>query len=353
MKRILLVTSLIFAMSFGSCQKVGGENTETPEIPDVPAEEEKGFVAEGWNGYFVEEMAAAYEFFLENNRMPSEVNVEGIKYGRGKMFAASYKLVQKIMNEPETWQENEVDFNDTFSCPDNEKNNTINVDSLSFDEFMGYAKRAYEYAETNKALPNYVTMQSNYTDKDGSIYDVKVVINALSLGFARIFHHYKEHNEFPAKISAWHSDYLHSTTNCPKDDPVVKSKLEEIIAGKTTDYEKAEAIFYYSLDEWEWVNYSNTSKGAVKTINEGKGNCCDLSHAVVALGRAAGLPSRYRHAQCKYKASGSIIGHVMAEIYVDGQWYLCDPSSSGTTFGNHEAWSTMATFNGFYDQLPF
>ena len=84
MKRILLVTSLIFAMSFGSCQKVGGENTETPEIPDVPAEEEKGFVAEGWNGYFVEEMAAAYEFFLENNRMPDiccrKINLQSFSY---------------------------------------------------------------------------------------------------------------------------------------------------------------------------------------------------------------------------------------------------------------------------------
>jgi transglutaminase-like putative cysteine protease len=129
--------------------------------------------------------------------------------------------------------------------------------------------------------------------------------------------------------------------------------MQEIIAGKNTDFEKAEAIFYYSLDEWEWVNYSNTSRGAVKTIQQKGGNCCDLSHAVVAMARAAGLPARYRHAQCKYKKSGKVIGHVMAEIYVDGKWYLCDPSSSGTTFGNHEAWSVMSTFNGLYDELPF
>lgn len=196
-------------------------------------------------------------------------------------------------------------------------------------------------------------LQSNYVDGDGSKYDVRIVSLALSVGLAQIFHYYKEHNQLPETVSTWHTDYLRSTANCPIDNPVVVSKMEEITAGKKTDYEKAEAIFYYSLDEWEWINYSNTSRGAVKTIENKGGNCCDLSHAVVAIARAAGLPARYYHAQCKYKSSGKVIGHVMAQIYVDGKWYLCDPSSSGTTFGNHEAWSTMDTFNGLYNALPF
>ena len=347
MKRIAFFATLIFAISCGACKKVG------PEVNQEPQEEKKEFVADSWNEYFIEEMAAAYDYFVENDQLPAEISIEGIKYGKGKMFAASYMLVKKMLEEPETWADNEVEYNDKFSCPNNEKNNTINVDSLGFEEFMGYAKRAYEYAETTKVLPNYVTMQSGYTDADGSKYDVKVVINALSVGFARIFHYYKENLEFPEKISAWHTDYLRKTNNAPKDDPIVIAKMEEITKGLTTDMEKARALFIYSLDEWEWVNYSNTSRGAVGTIKNNGGNCCDLSHALVAMGRAAGIPSRYRHAQCKYKASGSVIGHVMAEYYVDGKWYLCDPSSSGTTFGNHEAWSVMSTFNGLYNELPF
>lgn len=348
MKRIAFFATLIFAISCGACKKVG---PETP--PQEQIQEETGFVAKAWNGYFVEEMAAAYEYFLEHDKMPADVTVEGIKYGRGKMFAASYMLVQKIMNEPETWQDKEVEYNDSFSCPDNEKNNTIDVDELSMSDFMGVAKKAYEYAEKNKVLPNYVTLNANHKDPDGSEYSTKMVINAISVGFARIFHYYKENNKFPESVSTWHSDYLRSVTNAPKDDPVVVAKMKEITNGLTTDMEKAKALFIYSLDEWEWVNYSNTSRGAVGTIQQNGGNCCDLSHALVAMGRAAGIPTRYRHAQCLYIKSGNIIGHVMAEFYVDGVWYLCDPSSSGTTFGNHEAWSVMKTFNGRYNKLPF
>lgn len=354
MKRIFLVTSLIFAMIFGGCHKVGGENIETPDIPDVPAKEEKGFFAESWNGYFVEEMAKAYDYFVENDKMPDSVNVKGLDYGRGKMLAASFKLIQKMLAEPDTWQDEDVEYNDRFSCPDNEKNNTLDVDEMSFDDFMAVASRAYDYAETNSIFPNYVTVNSDYKDSaDGSQYSTKMVINAISVCFARIFHHYVENNEFPATICTWHTDYLRSVINAPKEDPVVVAMMEEITKGKTSDLEKAKALFQYSLEEWEWENYSNTSKGAVNTIKAEGGNCCDLSHALVAMGRAAGIPSRYRHAQCRYIKSGKLIGHVMAEYYVDGVWYLCDPSSTGTTFGNHEAWSVMETFNGRYNTLPF
>ena len=117
------------------------------------------------------------------------------------------------------------------------------------------------------------------------------------------------------------------------------------------DYDRAKAIFEYARDEWEWLNYNNTSKGAVGTIQDKGGNCCDLTHAIVAMSRAAGIPARYRHAQCQY-ASG-VIGHVIAEIYVDGVWYPADASNNENTFGNHEAWSHMATFNGRYNELPF
>lgn len=347
MKRLFIFATLAFVMSCSSCQKGGGGSQQ-------PEEEEKGFVVKGWNGEFVSQMSKAYESFLETNKMPNMINVEGLDYARGKMVAASCQILKKMVAEPETWQDEEADFFDSASCPDNEKNNTVNFDELDMATFLVVVDKIYAYAEEHHGLfPNYCTIDADYTDADGSKYSTKLVSSAITVSFARIFNYYVTNNALPEKFSVWYSDYLHSTANCPVDDPVVVAKMKEIIAGKTTDYEKAEAIFYYSLDEWEWVNYSNTSRGAVKTINQKGGNCCDLSHAVVAIARAAGLPARYRHAQCKYKASGSIIGHVMAEIFVDGKWYLCDPSSSGTTFGNHEAWSVMDTFNGLYNELPF
>ena len=344
MKKLAFIATLIFAMSCGACKKVGPE--VTPEEP-----QEQGFVAKSWNGYFVEEMAKAYEYFVENDKLPASINIEGLDYGKGKMVAAGYMLVQKMIDEPETWQDTEVEFNDKFSCPDNEKNNTITVDSISLADFMSYAKRAYDYAGNTKIFPNYVTMQSGYVDADGSKYDVKIVINALSVGLTRIFHYYKENNKLPEYVSTWHTDYLRKVSNCQIDDPVVISTMESIVSGKTTDREKAEAIFAYARDEWSYEGYSNTKYGAVKVIQGKQGNCCDMSHAIVALCRAAGIPARYLHAQCQY-SSGNI-GHVMAQIYVDGQWFLVDATNNGNTFGNHESWKHMNTFNGLYNQLPF
>ena len=133
----------------------------------------------------------------------------------------------------------------------------------------------------------------------------------------------------------------------------MKSTMRKVTKGLTSDYDKAKALFEYARDAWEWQNYSNTGKGAVKTIKDKGANCGDLSHTLIAMSRAAGIPARYRHAQCKYIKSGKVIGHVMAELYVDGVWYLCDPSSNEDTFGNHEAWAYMDTFNGRYRELPF
>ena len=345
MKRFLLL-SVAFMLVFSACSKANNPVGEEPK-------EDAGFVVKGWNGEFVAKMAGAYEYFVENNKMPATINVEGLNYGRGAMMAAGSQLLKKIVAEPETWQDEDVDFLQNVSCPDNEKNNTLDLNEMTMEQFLVVVNNAYAYAEKNHVFPNYCTVDANHSDPDGSVYATQMVINAIYVTLARIFDHYVKNNELPQTFNVWHSDYLRSTANCPIDNELVVSTMQAITAGKKTDREKAEALFIHALDEWDWVDYMNTGRGAVKTIQNLGGNCCDLSHALVAMSRAAGIPARYRHAKCKYKKSGSLIGHVMAELYVDGKWYLCDPSSSGTTFGNHEAWSVMNPFHGYYNELPF
>ena len=126
MKRLFIFVTLVFAMMCNSCEKANG--TANGDLPNGDQQEEQqkpeeGFVVKGWNGEFVQQMAEAYKYFVENNKMPTAVNVEGLDYGRGKMVAASCKLLKKIIAEPETWQDVEVDFLETASIPDNEKNN--------------------------------------------------------------------------------------------------------------------------------------------------------------------------------------------------------------------------------------
>ena len=40
------------------------------------------------------------------------------------------------------------------------------------------------------------------------------------------------------------------------------------------------------------------------------------------------------------------------EIYVDGKWWICDPSNNSATFGT-PTWQGMETFNGRYNELEF
>ena len=113
--------------------------------------------------------------------------------------------------------------------------------------------------------------------------------------------------------------------------------------------QKAEAIYKYARDEWEWENYSNTRKGAVGTIKAKGGNCCDLTHATLAMCRATGIPARYLHGQCYYS---SVTGHVIPEIYADGKWWIADPTNNDSTWGTPK-WKGMKTFNGRYNELEF
>jgi transglutaminase-like putative cysteine protease len=92
----------------------------------------------------------------------------------------------------------------------------------------------------------------------------------------------------------------------------------------------------------------------VGTLTSGSANCCDHSHLVVALSRAAGLPARYVHGYCYFTSSGNWYGHVFAQIYVNGQWYNADATSSRNTLGAINNWNTNTwTYKGTYASLPF
>ena len=212
-------------------------------------------------------------------------------------------------------------------------------------------------------MPNYVTFPSGDESSPGYMPKLTMVVTehdnmmnlrACMVVLTRVFNHFvKNEGQWPESVSSWPASYLDAVANCPKDDALVKSTLAAALNGLAADAtprQKAEAIFKYARDEWEWENYSNTKKGALGTINAKGGNCCDLTHATLAMCRAAGIPARYLHGQCYF--SSGVIGHVIPEIYVDGKWWICDPSNNNATFGT-PTWKGMETFNGRYNELEF
>ena len=85
----------------------------------------------------------------------------------------------------------------------------------------------------------------------------------------------------------------------------------------------AKNIYHFVRNEIKYEDYSNTKKGAFRTLQEGEGNCCDQAHLLVALLRTAGIPTYYAHGT----------NHWWAVPCIDKQ-YHCDPTNRNHQFGN-------------------
>jgi transglutaminase-like putative cysteine protease len=136
--------------------------------------------------------------------------------------------------------------------------------------------------------------------------------------------------------------FLRSTQLLPTDG-LVKQTADEITSGKSTDVEKARAIY-------EWI-VNNTFRdpktrgcglGDIRFMLESKdlgGKCADLNSLYVGLARAAGLPARdafgirVAKSELGYKSLGASsenvtkAQHCRAEVYLrDYGWVPVDPA---------------------------
>ena len=149
------------------------------------------------------------------------------------------------------------------------------------------------------------------------------------------------------------SPYLKATTNCQVGNSAIRSVVNSITSGLTTDLQKANAIYNYVRDHISYSFYYDTHYGAVGTLNAGTGNCVDQAHLVVAMFRTAGLAARYQQGTCTF-SSGSTYGHVWAQVLVNDVWIVSDPTSTRNSFGNVVNWNTNSySHNGYYASLPF
>lgn len=356
MKRFWILSALLTLM-VAAC---GGKKADPDPVEPKP--EEPAFKLDSYNGHFVQAISDAYDTFETTGSLPATVNVEGLSYTKGRYTMAACMLLEKIDADPEHWQDVDIETVPATAGEDY-RWNTYDPDVIDMAHVRYMAGRIREFTLERGALPNYVTFPSDDTSSPGYMPQLTMVVtehnNQMNLRtymiiLTRVFNYYvKNEGKWPEEVSSWPASFLDATRNCPKDDDLVKSTLAAAVKGLSADAsprQKAEAIFTYARDEWEWEDYYNTRKGAVGCINGKGGNCCDLTHATVAMCRAAGIPARYLHGQCYF--SSGVIGHVIPEIYVDGKWWICDPSNNSATFGT-PTWKGMETFNGRYNELEF
>jgi transglutaminase-like putative cysteine protease len=185
-----------------------------------------------------------------------------------------------------------------------------------------YSKILNSYNTTNK-LPDYTAMKS------------WLLVTSQS-------------SQIPSDLA----QYLQATANCQVNDASINAMAWSLAQGGN-GFAEATNIFNWIRDHLGYSFYYNTKYGAVGTLNAGKGNCVDTSHLLIALCRAAGIPARYEHVYAQF-SSGSWYGHVIAQVWVNGQWYDADGTSSSNSFGVIRNWNTAtATYYGTYTSLPF
>ena len=148
------------------------------------------------------------------------------------------------------------------------------------------------------------------------------------------------------------SSYLKSSYNCQVGDSKIRSVVNSLTQGLTSDLDKAKAIFNYVRDNLEYSGYYDTRYGALGTLDVKKGNCVDLAHLLVAMYRTANLKSRYVHGTCHFKSG--YIGHVWAQVLVGNTWICADASNNINSFGKIKNWDTNSySLHSRYSSLPF
>lgn len=145
--------------------------------------------------------------------------------------------------------------------------------------------------------------------------------------------------------------YLQATRNCQVNDSRITADVQNITAGITDPYKKAVTLYNWLHNHLSYQFYDNTRKGTVRTLTSGYGNCCDEGHLMVAFTRAAGIPARYMHVNGKF--SSGTYGHIIAQLYLNGNWLNADLTSRYNALGVVKNWTLVGKALGYYRELPF
>lgn len=290
-------------------------------------------------------MSGAYDSWMKDNIVPVVIKWEGIDIFNVEYLRGGIALLLQMLDSPEDWAKDDIVYPKASVSITVKTGQPFLPREITFDEFVKTVRAAYDEMCSSGRFPT-------YTKVDG--YDSDFSSKAVLATLCRAFHYYDANECFPETIDTWESSYTAPTNNCQVNAPEVKTARDAAwkaygVTETSTVRQKADAIFKYARDEWEWEDYYNTKKGAVGTIKGKSGNCCDLSNAICAMARLSGIPARYFHAQCNY--SSGVIGHVISQLFIDGEWVFADASNNDNDLGS-------VRFNGYtglhyYENLEF
>lgn len=286
------------------------------------------------------EAASSVKTFVDvNHRLPNYVTVAGLQITLPQFLELLSEGLINV-NKGQTYSITVQDVSSPTSSYESVKSGNIQK-----TEYVQLADKLKTFVDTNGRLPNYVTSSLG-----------KIRYESLIYMYSKILDFYDINGRLPTYVSltAWTGlssegttitdsslqKYLQPTANCQSTSSTIKSLSASITSGLTSTYGKAQAIFNWVRDNLSYSYYNNTKKGALGALSARSANCCDHSHLVIALARAAGIPGRYIH----------VYGHVYSQLYVDGKWYNADAINNSNYFGQAKSTSNIL---GIYAELPF
>ena len=301
-------------------------------------------------------------YYETNNKLPNTVTAGGITFTTPEFLYLMSQAIYQIG----TSNSSAIAYITGVSAPQSPSGDAINSKQLTKGNYTVVANNVAKFIRTNKLAPNYASSTLG-----------KIIYSELVDSFSRVLAYYNTNGALPnyvlintgssssTVISGTGSGlnqkntetdlsaYLKSSTNCQVNNSAIKSVVNSVTAGLTNTLDKAKAIYNYVRDSISYSFYYNTKYGATGTLSAKAGNCVDQAHLLVAMYRSAGIPARYVHGTCKF-SSGSTYGHVWAQVLVNGQWYVVDPTSTRNSFGNVVNWNTNSfSLNGIYSSISF
>jgi transglutaminase-like putative cysteine protease len=278
-----------------------------------------------------------------------------------------YVLSQAIVQLSES-NTKDVGIITGVKAPGSPSGDSINSKQLTKANYVTMAKNIANYIKTNKQAPNYASSAVGkiiYTElvdaasrvvafygNNGNTMPAYVVITTNSGGGGGGSSQ-SGVNEKNTMSQSELAQFLKKTTHCEVGNSKIKSKVQSLTKGLTTDSAKANAIYNFVRDKISYTFYYDTKHGAVGTLDAGSGNCVDQAHLLIAMFRTAGLHARYVHGTCKF-SSGSTYGHVWAQVLIGNTWTVADPTSTRNSLGKIANWNTNSfTLKGKYPEILF
>jgi hypothetical protein len=131
----------------------------------------------------------------------------------------------------------------------------------------------------------------------------------------------------PTKLNANLQKLLQPSPYIESNSPEIKKLAPEIIKGKATAWEQAEAILDWVRSNVKY-KFATDIKPAIAALKDGEGDCEELSSLFIALCRANKIPAR----------AVWVPGHTYPEFYLEdaagkGHWFPCQAAGNSKEFG--------------------